>query len=128
MKSLFSFFLVLLLTSCGTLFSGSTDKLSFSSDPSGAKVLINGQLMGKTPVELSLPNKHPLNVEFRLKGFENKIVIVNSHLKAGYLILDIFPGFFFGIIPLVVDAATGNWKGLETNHVHATLEKRTLAP
>ena len=114
----------LFLGSCGTLFNGSTDKVSFSSDPSGAKIYVNGQLMGKTPTQMSLPNKHPVNIEFRLAGYENKVVLINSSLRAGYLILDIFPGFLLGIIPLVVDAATGNWSGLETDHVHATLERK----
>jgi len=95
--------------------------VSFSSDPSGAGVYVNGQLMGKTPTQLAVPNKHPVSVEFRLTGYENKVVIVNSDLQAGFLVLDIVPGFLFGAIPLIVDAATGNWSGLETDHVHAAL-------
>jgi len=77
--------------------------------------------LGTTPFQFALQADTAQSVEFRLDGYENRVVIVSSSLEAGWLVLDIFPGLFLGIIPLVVDAATGNWKGLATDHVHASL-------
>ena len=117
-----------LLASCGTVFGSSTDKIAFSSEPDAASVYVNGQLMGKTPTELALPNKHPINVEFRKDGYERRTVVVNSSVKGAFVVLDIVPGFVLGVIPLLVDAATGNWNGLEQSHVHATLDPIKSSP
>lgn len=114
--------LAVLLTSCGTLFNGSTQAVSFSSEPPGAKVLVNGLPLGTTPFQMSLDSRRNQNVEFKLDGYESRVVVVTSSLEGGWLVLDIVPGLLLWVIPLVVDAATGNWNGLEMDHVHAVLE------
>ena len=39
--------------------------------------------------------------------------IIDSGASAGYVILDIL--FIWGLIPIIVDAATGNWKTLDAD-------------
>ncbi len=109
---------VFLFDGCATIFHGSSDKISFSSDPSGAKVYVNGQLMGTAPLELKLESKHTYNIEFRKEGYENKTVVVTTSVGAGWIVLDVL----FGLIPIIVDAATGNWYCLDQEHVNAALE------
>lgn len=46
--------LMLTLSACGTLFSSSEDTIHFESDPVGAKVYLNGQLKGTTPLDVTL--------------------------------------------------------------------------
>ena len=48
-------FSLLSLTGCATLFSGTTDKISISSDIEGIRVFIEGRLVGKTPIEVEVP-------------------------------------------------------------------------
>jgi hypothetical protein len=109
---------VLLLASCATIFKGSTQKVNFGSDPSGAKVYINGQLMGTTPFELGLQSKHSYTIEFRKEGFQNKTVLITNSIGAGWIILDVL----LGLIPVIVDAATGDWMYLDQTNVNAALE------
>jgi len=109
---------VFTLEGCATLFHGSTDKVGFSSDPTGAKVYVNGQYMGETPLELKLESKHSYNIEFRQTGYESKTVVLTNSVGAGWIVLDVL----FGLVPIIVDAATGNWYSLDQAHVAAALE------
>ncbi len=109
---------VLLLASCATIFKGSTQKVNFGSDPSGAKVYVNGQLMGTTPFELGMQSKQSYTIEFRTEGFQNKTVLITNSVGAGWIILDVL----LGLIPVIVDAATGDWMYLDQTNVNAALE------
>jgi len=128
MKKLFyhsSVFVLLLLvsfifTSCATLFKGSTDDVSFSSDPTGAKVYVNGSLLGTTPFQLELKSKNSYTIEFKKDGFETKTVVLNNSVGGGWIVLDILGGLF----PVIIDAATGNWYSLDQEHVNAVLEQQ----
>lgn len=108
----------LILISCATIFKGSTDDVSFSSEPSGAKVYVNGNLLGTTPVQLELKSKSSYTIEFKKEGYETKTVLLNNSVGAGWIVLDILGG----LIPIIIDAATGNWYELDQEHVNAVLE------
>ena len=124
MKTILSIILLLLtfsllfLNSCATLFKGSTEEVSFSSEPTGAEVYVNGQYMGETPFPLNLESDKHYTIEFRLEGYENKTVLINNSVGAGWIILDILGG----LIPIIVDAATGDWYYLDETNVKAALE------
>jgi len=109
---------ILIMNGCATIFKGSTDTVSYSSDPSGAKVYVNGILMGRTPFQLELKSSQTYTIEFRKEGYENRTVILNNSVGGGWIVLDIL----FGILPIIVDAATGNWYSLDQAHVNAALE------
>lgn len=121
MKKLLSLLLILpLLTNCATIFKGSTDTVNFSSDPTGASVYVDGMNMGKAPIQLELKSNKTYNIEFRLDGYDTRNVIINNSVGAGYIVLDVL----FGIFPIIIDAATGNWYSLDQTHVNMILEKQ----
>jgi len=99
-------------------YNGRRNKEDFGSDPSGAKVYVNGSLMGTTPVNLKLESKKVYNIEFKKEGFETKTFTITNHVGVGWVILDILGG----LIPVVVDAATGAWYSLDQDNVNAILE------
>ncbi len=111
--------LVFPLAGCATLFKGTTQKVSYSSDPTGAKVYVNGQLMGTTPFELEMKANRTYTIEFRKEGYENKVVVLNNSIGAGWIILDILGPF---LVPVIIDAVTGAWYSLDQDHVNAALE------
>ncbi len=111
-------FSLLFLNSCATLFKGSTEEVSFSSEPTCAEVYFNGQYMCETPFPLNLESDKHYTIEFRLEGYENKTVLINNSVGAGWIILDILGG----LIPIIVDAATGDWYYLDETNVKAALE------
>jgi len=121
MKRTISLILVacLFLTSgCATIFVGGKDDIDLSSDPSGAKVLVNGQNEGKTPITLVLKRGKEYTVEFVKEGYERKTLRLTYGIGAGWLILDILSG----LIGVIIDAATGNWFGFDLDSYKAHLE------
>ncbi len=114
-----SFILVLgLLTGCATLFAPKTHPLSVSSEPREAEVFVNGFKMGVTPVELNLKADKSYTIEFRKEGYQTITRVVNTKVGAGWVVLDVLAG----LVPVVIDAATGAWYQLDQDAVNAVLE------
>lgn len=108
----------LTLNGCATIFSGSSSEIALESEPTKAKVLLNGSNMGKTPLKLKLKKGKEYIIEFVKEGYENKSLNMSYSLGAGWLILDILSG----LIGIIVDAATGNWNGFDYEHYKANLD------
>jgi hypothetical protein len=108
------------LCSCATVFKGSNEKVSLSSDPPGATVFLNGLPVGKTPTEVLLASKSPYSLEFRKDGYEPRAVVLTHSLGAGWFLLDFLFIIFF--VPIIVDAATGDWYYLQPTTVRAVLQ------
>jgi hypothetical protein len=109
---------VFILDGCATLFHGSTDTIDFSSEPSEAVVYVNGKLMGMTPLQLRLDARQPHTIEFRRDGYRTQSYVVNSSVGSVWIILDILGGG----LPIIVDAATGDWHTLDQWHIDTVLE------
>src|SRR5262249_52954436 len=100
--------------------------VSFSSEPEGAKVLLDGKPVGTTPCRADVNNHQAVSVEYRLEGYAPRTVTMDVSVGAGWVVLDIIPGFALGIVPFVVDPASGNWRGLDKEHVR--VERRPATP
>ena len=110
---------VILLSGCATIFTGSSDTITFKSVPEGAKVEINGANIGRTPV--TVPIKRNLTapqVQVKLDGYETQYVMLQSSFN-WVAILDIFcwPTF-------IIDAATGSIMKYEILNYEVELEAR----
>ncbi len=81
-RVLIALLVLISLSGCATVLKGSNEKVSFSSDPSGAEIYINGQYMGKTPLQINLRSKDVYSIEFRKQGYEPKVVQLNSKASA----------------------------------------------
>lgn len=110
----------LLFISCASLFKGPTEVVSFGSNPEKAKVYVNGIYMGETPFQINLQSKHNYTIEFRKEGYISKTVLINNKVGAGWIVLDVVSG----LIPVIIDAATGDWMYLDQTNVNAALEKQ----
>jgi len=106
-----------LFTGCATLFSSGTNTMALQSDTPGADVYINGNLRGKTPLTLELDNAKPVTVTFKQAGKQDQTVEVGTKVRGGMVVLDVLGG----LIPVIIDAATGEWKQLETKNVTVNL-------
>lgn len=114
------FFLALLIFNfmgCAALFNSGGGRVAFSSNPSGAEVLVNGQSLGKTPVTLELDRKTTHQITIRKDGKE-RTYMLNKKIGAGWIVLDVLGG----LVPIVIDAATGSWYSLSPKEVNAQLE------
>ena len=105
--------LLLVAPGCATLSSGTTDTITFTSEPAGAEVLIGGLSRGRTPT--TIPVKRPgfgsRTVTMRLDGHDPVTFEMASSFN-GVSILNIFVPIGF-----VVDAVTGSiTKYSQTNY------------
>lgn len=119
---LFSF--ALLYFNCATIFKGTSEEVRFSTEPGKAEVWVNGQRMGETPLTLKLESKKTYTIEFRKEGFKPVTRTITNRVGAGWIILDILGG----LLPIIVDAATGAWYSLDQKNVDAILEKQQPKP
>jgi len=108
-KLIFTGSLLLLLSSCASILTGSKRSVLFESNPSGALVFINGLEQGKTPTTLRV--KADDRVDFRLDNYRERVVIMDSDFN----LVAIINGF--SLIGWGVDALTGSLKRVNTKYV-----------
>lgn len=106
---------VLLSTSCASIFTGAKRNVLFETEPSGAKVFVNGFEKGTTPTQIKV--KAEDKVHFRLDDYTERVVIMDSKFN----LVAVLNGF--SIIGWGVDALTGSLKRVDTKYVKVTLEK-----
>lgn len=65
--------LILMTTSCATLFTGTKSKVLISSVPPGAKIIVNGEQKGTTPATVKLKRSvfDVTTITLKLDGYEN---------------------------------------------------------
>lgn len=112
--------LIPVFSGCATLFGPKKHPLDLNSNPQGAEVIINGVNRGTTPVKLKLKADQSYTIEFKKEGYEQVTRVVNTEVGAGWVVLDVLGG----LVPVIVDAATGNWNKLDQEVVNATLSEQ----
>jgi hypothetical protein len=101
-ERLLSLLLVLSITGCATLFSGSS-QVPVVTNPPGAFVYINGQPVGQTPTAIQLEPDRPANIQIYLPGFQPVQMWRQKSITGWFWVNLLFwPGFF-------VDLATGKY-------------------
>ena len=113
---------LLFFTSCATITRGVHDKLTVTSDPSGASVVLSTGERGVTPAKFVKPRRtEPFTVTVSKSGYLPQTIKIESKFggtgggaMAGNLLLG-------GAIGLGVDAGTGAYKSLYPNPVAVKL-------
>lgn len=107
--------LLLLLTSCASILTGSSRSVLFESNPSGAIIFVNGMEQGTTPATIKVEADD--KVGFRLENYRERVVIMDSDFN----LVAIINGF--SIIGWGIDALTGSLKRVNTKYVKVDLEQ-----
>ena len=103
---------VVLLGGCATLFSGKDPvEIPTVSTPDGADVYLDGNRLGTTPVNVLVERKHPHTLVFQKTGYKDASCVLTANVGAGWVVLDVLGG----IIPVVIDAVTGDWQKVSGN-------------
>ncbi len=109
--------ILLALAGCATIFSSGPTDLNFNSEPEGAQVLVNNEPLGTTPVMLELHANKKYVITFRKDGCKDATVQLDTHVQAGFVILDIFAP-----LGLIIDLVTGEWKEFNDDTPFVTLD------
>jgi hypothetical protein len=103
------------------LFNDKSPNVPVASNPEGASVYVDGHYVGETPVTVELSIRREHTITFRKDGYKDKSYQVSRSAGIGWVILDILGG----LVPLIVDAATGDWFMLDTDRVNVVMSKES---
>jgi hypothetical protein len=106
---------------CASIVHGSKQDIAFTSTPSDARVTVDNQLVGNTPIVAKLTRKDQHVVRIELEGyspFETALKRSTSGWVWGNIV-------FGGLIGLAVDAGTGAMYKLTPEQINGTLGQVT---
>jgi hypothetical protein len=104
---------------CATIVRGTSHGIGIASQPPGAKVTINNQEYGRTPVSAKLRRKDNHHVVIELEGYEPYEIVLTRQTRAwlaGNLVFGL--GFPIGI---AIDAIAGGMYSLKPDQIEAEL-------
>jgi hypothetical protein len=94
---------------CATIVASGPDSIPVSTNPPGAYVYVNGQVVGQTPMVVELDRGRSMaDIRIYYPGFQ-PVQLARYKSLNGW----VFGNFCLGIWPLVIDLATGNWQRFE---------------
>lgn len=108
-----------LIYSCATIMHGTKQDIGISSNPGGAEITVDGQVMGKTPSTFELSRKINHVVKIDLEGYESYSATLTRNTSGwvwGNLVLG-------GLIGLGVDYLSGGLYDLTPEQVQAELRE-----
>jgi len=121
--------LTLFLSSCASMMHGPNQTVEFRSQPSGAKITIDGKDYGKTPQSISLkrkgrekgdePGKQMYDVSIALDGYYPHEFKIKREMDTWFLGNLIFGG----LIGIIVDASSGSMYKLTPNQINVQINK-----
>ena len=94
-------FTAFVFTSCATILSGTSDEITFNSDPGGASIMLDGLKLGKTPATVSIKRPGFGNKEITLKldGYEDRTFMLQKEFNTMAICnLAGWPGWVIDII------------------------------
>ena len=107
--TLISTIVLVLLAGCGTLFIPGTKDVTINSAPVEARVSIDGVDHGLTPLTIQLDNKASHTIAVSKEGYQTVSCVLTAKVRGSIVVLDVLGG----LVPLLIDAATGGWKALD---------------
>jgi len=103
--------LAITLAGCATVFASGPDQIPVMTNPPGAYVYVNGQVVGQTPTMVALERSAPAQIQIYLPGFQPVVMAKYKSLN-GWFIANIL---FFPLA--IVDLVTGDWQRYDTSGI-----------
>jgi hypothetical protein len=70
--------LVVLFSGCSTVFHGTDQVLTFTTEPDGADVRVDGKLVGQTPISYKAPKNKVDSVRIDKEGYKPEVFAVEK--------------------------------------------------
>ncbi len=110
---------LLMPVGCATTFSGPTQRVSFASTPSDARVVVDGIQQYRSPASIELMRRSEHAAAFQKSGFASVTVPIDQRLNGLFWLNFLWgPAFFIGMI---TDASTGAMWALVPDSVQVQL-------
>jgi len=108
-----------LMTSCATIFTGTKDRITFNSNPSGATIYIDGVEQCKTPCTMNVKRSiDDTDVEYKLDGYETRLITLSKEFNV-VSVINLGNLFGWGI-----DALTGSVMKYDRKTYDITLDDK----
>jgi hypothetical protein len=104
------FAMALALSGCATILKGTTDHITVVTDPPGARVSVNGEDKGVSPVTFPIASDQTASIQVTKDGYQTEEVENEPTERSGYALWDVARG----LIPLLIDRSDGAVMGHET--------------
>src|SRR6266446_1114588 len=114
--------LAVVMAACCSIIHHTRQEVGISSTPTSAKVTIDNEPSGNTPVVVKLKRKHTHTVKIELEGYQ-PFEMALTRKVSGWVWGNIFLGGFIG---LIVDAANGSMYNLRPDQITASLAKQNV--
>lgn len=112
----------LLSLSCGAVFKGSTQNITVQSSPPSSLKVSGSEMEYNSPTVLKLDRNKNYVLTFSKTGYDKATFEIKRHVSGGIVVLDIL----FGLVGVIVDAATGSWYNLEPKTITIGLSKISM--
>jgi len=110
-----------LISGCATVVKGTTQTIPVNSDPTGAQVVVNNNVLGTTPTEIKLKRKKDHQVVVRKEGY-NSVTMPILKSVGGAVWGNVLAG---GLIGWGVDATSGAQYNLSPETIFVVLRPST---
>lgn len=108
-------------TGCSLVVNGRRQAVNISSNPSGAEIIIDGIVHGKTPAIIDLRRDSHHSISINLEGYQTFSMNLERKVS-GWVWGNILIG---GLIGVVVDASTGAMYKLTPDQVNTVLAQKS---
>lgn len=111
---------------CATVFAGGPDAVPIRTNPPGAYVYLNGQVVGQTPLVVNLDRgASSADIRVYYPGFQP--VQIQRYKSFNWWTIGDFP-ILAMIFPIVIDIATGNWQRYDDDAIQLGLTPGQAPP
>ena len=110
-----------LMTSCATIFTGSSEMITINSNVDDATVKFDGMKMGKTPLNYKVKKSFKGIVTVEAEGYEEERFQLQKSFNAISL-LNLLTGPFF-LAGAIIDLATGSINKFDVKGVNVELKE-----
>lgn len=113
------------VSACGLVFGGTRQNIRLDASPTASIKTQPVTSDYTTPASISLERSKNYTVTFAATGYQPKTLEVQRSIRGGIVVLDII----CGLVPVIIDAATGAWYKLTPEVSSVTLQSSDgLAP
>ena len=120
-RAIFLFIALSLVSGCATIVKGTTQSIPVNSDPTGAEVVVNNNVLGTTPTQIKLKRKSDHQVLIRKDGYNTTTMPVLRSV-GGAVWGNVLAG---GLIGWGVDATSGAQYNLSPETIFVVLRPAT---
>ena len=89
---------IFLLQNCATIFRGTRQKIPITSNPQGAKIIVDGEEMGYAPLNLKLKRKKNHIMRIEKEGFNPLEIRISRGTVASYAATSMVMNSFWGFV------------------------------